>query len=101
MNVWMIEIAAICGIVIFAIIVSTLSYFQDAGASSIFDLFKNFFSKKSNNGPHTLQNNSAGNSNTPLSTTNTISSSSSSSSGKECDQTLWKHVYNPNRLQVT
>jgi hypothetical protein len=47
MNVWMIEIAAICGIVIFAIIVSTLSYFQDAGASSIFDLFKNFFSKKS------------------------------------------------------
>jgi hypothetical protein len=73
-----------------------LSYFQDAGASSIFDLFKNFFSKKSNNGPHTLQNNSAGNSNTPVSTTNTILSS-----GKECDQTLWKHVYNPNRLQLT
>jgi hypothetical protein len=98
MNVCMIEIAAICGIVIFAIIVSTSSYFQDADASSIFDLFKNFFSKKSNNGPHTLQNNSASNSNTPLPTTNTVSSSSSS--GKECDQTLWKHVYNPSRLQV-
>src|SRR4026209_1020452 len=96
MSVCMIEIAAINGIVIFAIVVSTPSYFQDAGASSIFDLFKNFFSKRCNNSPHTLQNNSASNSNTPLSTTNTISSSS----GKECDQTLWKHVNNPSRLQV-
>ena len=95
MNVSMIKIAAICGIVIFAIIVSTSSYLQEAGASSIFDLFKNFFSKKSSNSPHILQNNSSSNNNTPLSTTKTISSS-----GKGCDQTLWKHVYNPNRLQV-
>jgi hypothetical protein len=83
MNGSMIKIAAICVIVIFAIIVSTSSYLQEAGASSIFDLFKNFFSKKSSN------------SNTPPSTTKTISPS-----GKGCDQTLWKHVYNPNRLQV-
>jgi hypothetical protein len=95
MNVSMIKIAAICGIAIFAIIVSTSSYLQEAGASSIFDLFKNFFSKKSSNSPHTLQNNSSSNNNTPLSTTKT-----KSSSGKGCDQTLWKHVYNPNRLQV-
>jgi hypothetical protein len=95
MNVSMIRIAAICGIVFFAIIVSTLSYFQEASASSIFDLFRNFFSKKSNNSPHTLQNNSSSNSNTPLSTTKTLSLS-----GKGCDQTLWKHVYNPSRLQV-
>jgi hypothetical protein len=37
---------------------------------------------------------------TPLVSSSPITSSGVSTSSNQCDQTLWKHIYNPTRLQV-
>jgi hypothetical protein len=87
----------ICEILLFvsAIIVNdTMPYFRSANAFSIFDSFKNkLFPNKQIN---IEANITKSNNNVSLSTAALTSPLSSN----QCDQTLWKHVYQSSRLQV-
>jgi hypothetical protein len=58
-------------------------------------------SSKDNNNDELSSSSTTTNLASPSSSPSLISPSSSSSSGqKNCDQSLWQHVYNPNRLQI-
>jgi hypothetical protein len=94
----------ICEISIFSIFVVILlgvvmSYVQIATAFSIIDFLKSklFPHSHNNNNGNVEPNITKSNNNTPVSNINTTSIISSSN---ECNQSLWNHVYQSNRLQV-